>query len=356
MNAPAAVTPFPQRPATAAVGGALVEIESQRAIQETQAAMIIAKRFPRDQAAAMERILQACTRPALAESAQYQYSRGGTDITGPSIRAAETFAREWGNMQFGIRELSQAGGESEVEAFCWDIETNTRQVKVFKVPHIRYTKQGSKRLEDPRDIYEMVANQGARRLRACILGVIPGDVVDAAMEQCETTLRTKIEITPELIAGMLDKFAEYKVTKAMIEKRIQRNIDTLTPAQVVQLRKIYNSLKDGMGSVADFFEVAEEAAPPAAEPKGGTAGLKTAMRSSKGDKAEKPAAAQPDKKADAPTVDQVRAKLKAARDAKDVDLLNVEADLIRQVESEADRRTLTDEYRQFLAELNEDVA
>lgn len=264
-------SPFPARPLSS--GGAMVEVESQRAIQETQAAMVIAKRFPRDQAAAMDRVLQACTRPSLAESAMYQYSRGGTDITGPSIRMAETLAREWGNMQYGIRELTQANGESEVEAFCWDIETNTRQVKVFKVPHVRFTRQGSKRLEDPRDIYEMVANQGARRLRACILGVIPGDVVDAAMEQCEVTLKTKIEITPDTIKGMLEKFAEYGVTKVMIEKRLQRNIDSITPAAFLQFRKIYTSLKDGMGSVSDFFDQ-EASAEPA--PKG-TAGLKAAV-------------------------------------------------------------------------------
>ena len=43
---------------------------------------------------------------------------------------------------------------------------------------------------DPRDIYEMVANQGARRLRACILGIIPGDVVGASVEECQKTLTT----------------------------------------------------------------------------------------------------------------------------------------------------------------------
>ena len=66
MNTVAATSPFPARPSAPAGIGALVEIESQRAIQETQAAMIIAKRFPRDQAAALDRVLQACTRPALA--------------------------------------------------------------------------------------------------------------------------------------------------------------------------------------------------------------------------------------------------------------------------------------------------
>jgi len=110
---------------------ATVEIESARAIQEVQAAMAIAKRFPRDVPAARERILQACRRPVLAERAIYAYPRGGQTITGPSVHLAEAMAQNWGNMQFGIRELSQQAGESTVEAFAWDMETNTRAIKTF---------------------------------------------------------------------------------------------------------------------------------------------------------------------------------------------------------------------------------
>lgn len=245
-------------PQKASHSGALVETESQRAIAETQAAVLMAKRFPRDQAGAMDKIITACTRTTLAESATYSYARGGQEITGPSIRLAETIAQLWGNLQFGIRELSQVNGESEVEAFAWDIETNTRQVKIFKVRHERHTKQGAKKLTDPRDIYELVANNGARRLRACILGVIPGDVVEAAVSQCDVTLKTTADVTPETINKMVEKFAEFGVTKAMIEKRIQRNIESITPALVVNLRKIYNSLKDGMAQPVDFFEIAEQ--------------------------------------------------------------------------------------------------
>lgn len=256
---------------------AAADTDQTRAIAETQAAMVIAKRFPRDQIAAMDRILQAFTRPTLAESAMYSYSRGGTDITGPSIRAAETLAQCWGNIQFGVRELEQRNGESTVEAFAWDIETNARQVKVFQVPHLRYTKKGSYKLEDPRDVYELVANQGARRLRACILGIIPGDVTEQAMRQCETTLRTKIEVTPDLIKSLLAKFAEHGVMQAQIEKRIQRHMDAITPALVVQLGKIYNSLKDGMSTPSEWFETdVDGGEQKQAAPARGSAGLKAA--------------------------------------------------------------------------------
>jgi len=242
-------------------GGAAAETESQRAIAEVKAALISAKQFPRDQLAATERILSACCRPTLAESAVYSYTRGGAEVTGPSIRLAEAIAQAWGNLQFGIRELSQSGGKSTVEAFCWDVETNTRQVKVFEVPHIRHTRQGAKLLTDPRDVYELVANQGARRLRACILGVVPGDVVDAALSQCEATLRTKVDVTPEGIKALLGAFSEIGVTADQVAQKLGHRADSIVPAEVVRLRKIYRGIKDGYSTVEAEFPRADGDAP-----------------------------------------------------------------------------------------------
>lgn len=241
-------------------GNAVAQSDQQRAIAEVQAAMMIARMNPRDPIAAMDRILNACSRQSLADAAVYTYNRGGSDVSGPSIRLAEAMAQQWGNMQFGIRELEQRHGESTVQAFAWDVETNTRREVTFQVPHLRYTKAGVKRLEDPRDIYEMVANQGARRLRACILAVIPGDVTEAAVQQCEVTMKTNADTSPETIQKMVTAFAEFGVTKEQIEKRIQRRLDAIQPAQVVQLKKVYASLRDGMSSVGDWFE-AEASSP-----------------------------------------------------------------------------------------------
>lgn len=238
--------------------------ESSRAVAEVQAALFIARTNPRDQKRAMDRILNACCRPSLAESAIYAYARGGSSITGPSIRLAEAVAQQWGNMQFGIRELSNNGGKSEVQAFAWDVETNTRREITFTVPHIRHTKKGSYKLEDPRDIYELVANQGARRLRACILAVVPGDVVEAAVNQCQITLQSHTDVTAEGIKKLIEAFEQLNVTKTQIEKFCQCRAEAIKPAQIVRLRSIYTSLRDGMSSPSDWFEPDETAQPIAA--------------------------------------------------------------------------------------------
>lgn len=236
--------------------GAVVQVEQGRAMQEVQAAMIVAKKFPRDQHAAFSRIMTACERPVLAEAASYSYPRGGTLITGPTIRLAEVMAQNWGNMEFGIKELSQDSGGSEVQAFAWDLETNVRQSKTFIVPHKMKAYGSFKVLKDPRDIYEHVANMGARRLRACILGIIPGDIVDAAVIKCEETL-VKGEGKPieDRVRDMLTRFKEIEISQELIEKRLQHKTTAIVRSQLVELGKIYNSIKDGMSERSDWFDV-----------------------------------------------------------------------------------------------------
>lgn len=273
--------------------GALAQTDAQRAIAEVQAAMMIARANPRDEKQAIDRILNACQRQRLAEAAVYSYSRGGSEISGPSIRLAEALAQNWGNIQFGIREIEQrAGVESTVQAFAWDVETNVKREMVFTVPHVRHTRKGSYKLDDPRDVYEMVANNGSRRLRACILAVIPGDVIDMAVEQCEATMRVKADVSPEGIQKMVAAFEELGVTQHQLETRIQRRLDAIQPAQVVNLKKIYASLRDGMSQVADWFEPIETDDAPEATT--GNAGAKAALKAAAKPKAEKAKATEPE--------------------------------------------------------------
>lgn len=234
----------------------MIEVASSRVAQEVQASMAIAKRFPRDEQACIDKILQACQRQSLAEQAQYVYPRGGSNVTGPSIRLAEMLAQSWGNIDFGIVELEQRDGESVMMSYAWDLETNTRQTKIFTVAHERHTRNGVTALTDPRDIYELTANQGSRRLRACILGIIPGDIQDLAVDECTKTLKSKSkESISSRIDKMLSAFKKYNVTKEHIEKRLGHNISATSEQELVNLISVFNAIKDGMSSASDHFDL-----------------------------------------------------------------------------------------------------
>lgn len=240
---------------------AMVQIESSRAVQEAQAAFVVAKRFPRHELHAEDKIIEACQRISLAEMAEYAYPRGGVQVTGPSIRLAEVMARLWGNMRYGFRELSQSGGVSEVQAYAIDLETNALQERVFQVKHTRAARGQLTQLTDPRDIYELIANQAARRVRACILALIPGDVQEKAIQTCRETLSgASDEPLKERVRKMLTAFTEFDVTEDMIERRLGKKISAIKEPDLLKLRQIYTSLNDGMSVPGQWFDVGTDMA------------------------------------------------------------------------------------------------
>lgn len=235
-------------------GGMLAQ--TSREMEEVKGQIFMAKQFPRNTIQAEARILDACKRKSLAETAIYSYPRGGQRVSGPSIRLAEVVAQNWGNISFGIKELKQENGESEVMAYAWDLETNVRQEKIFTVKHERHTKKGVNYLTDSRDIYELVANNGARRLRSCILAVIPGDIIDNAVIECEKTLSNQNDKPlADRLKEAFKLFKEnYDVTQEMIEERFGYKTSAFTERNLIDLGGIYRSIKDGMSKVEDWFE------------------------------------------------------------------------------------------------------
>lgn len=239
-----------------------VAIEQSRAVAEALGKIQIAKAYPRSLAEAYANVEKSCSRPSFADIATYAYPRGGNTVTGPSIRLAEELARCFGNIQYGIRELSQRPGESEMQAFAWDMENNVERTMNFTVKHERHTKSGVTKLTDPRDIYEMTANQGGRRVRACILAVIDRDLETFALDVCKRALAGggNLSIT-DTIRKLVSEFGKLGIQAQHIEQRMGVKLDDLLPDQIAELRGIYNSLRDGMTRASDWFSVPAEREP-----------------------------------------------------------------------------------------------
>lgn len=232
-----------------------VAIEASRAIAEAQGKLVIAKRFPRDEVQAYNRVAQACQRKGIAEKAFYSYNRGGGTVSGPTIRFAEELARCWGNIDYGIKELSQDEGKSEMQAYAWDLETNAQSVQNFTNPHIREVGGKAKILTSQRDIYEINANMGARRLRSRILAILPTDLVDMAIAECKKTLAgNNDEPLIDRVKKMVVAFGKLGVTQEQIEKRLGHKVDTMTIDDFTDYIGIYNAIKQGESKIAEWFE------------------------------------------------------------------------------------------------------
>ncbi len=237
-----------------------IAIEASRAIAEAQGKLVIAKRFPRDEVAAYAKAMEACKRPSMAEKAFYSFPRGGQTVEGPTIRFAEELARCWGNIDYGIKELSQDNGKSEMQAYAWDLETNAQSVQNFTNPHQR--EQGKKMvtLTSQRDIYENNANMATRRLRSRILAILPSWFVEDCIEECKKTIAGNNE-TPliDRIKKMVIQFAKFGVTQEQLEKRLKRKIDTMTADDLVEYVGIYNAIKNKESKISEWFEAEEVA-------------------------------------------------------------------------------------------------
>jgi hypothetical protein len=249
---------------------AAVNAEAQKVAAQVQAQMMIAARFPRVRTQVIDEITAACASVKLAEKASYSFSRAGSSVEGPTIRLAEMIAQCWGHLEFGTKILEQNSKTAVCLAYARDYQKNTSVQKEFTVSlsRTKKTKEGGYLtipLETPRDISEAIGSQASRFERTCILKLIPADVVEHAIEQCDETLKNKVKITEDTLKKLLEAFEKYGVTRSMIEEKIQRKFESLQPGNYLMLRKIYNSLETGMGVVEDFFRVvvvAEKAEKP----------------------------------------------------------------------------------------------
>lgn len=232
------------------------EYQESRELSAIKGKMYLARQFPRDPERSLARVLEECRRKELAESAQYEFPRGDSVVKGPSIRLVEVLARHWGNIDFGVTEVDTSPEETVIKTYAWDLETNVADEKTFTVKHERSTKKGSYRLTDERDIYEAVANKGARRKRACLLSVLPGWYVSAAAAECEKTLAASLtdgRTIEEVRLRLAEAFRELGISPAQLSAKAGRDVDKLTQNDIVKLRHLYSAIKDGFVKPADAF-------------------------------------------------------------------------------------------------------
>ncbi len=236
--------------------GQATAIEQSRAVAEVYAAVMVARDVPRNQQAALRDMREVCAMPALAERAFFAFPRGKQTVEGASIHLARELARCWGNIQHGVGELRRDDehGQSEMLAFAWDLQSNSRVQTIFIVPHKRDTRDGVKPLTDMRDLYENNANQGARRVRECIFAVVPVWFREEAETICRRTLNDGGgKPLQQRVADAVERFAELDVTEADLARKVGRPLAEWTAATVGGLVTVYQSLKRGELRRDDVF-------------------------------------------------------------------------------------------------------
>lgn len=240
--------------------------EAARAVAEIRGAILMARHFPRDEDKAIVRINKTCRRFAFAEAAFYAFPRGGTTVQGPSVNLARELGRLWGNVRWGKRVLRDDGESILLEAWAWDVELNSfvsdqdtfKNLVQRKNPKTRRTEWV---VPDERDKRELINRRGAICTRNCLLQVLPRDVVDQAFDLCKDRVRKGAKDDYEgVVRNLLTNFSALGIEKEHLEGWLARKrgaeaapIRSMSEDEVVELRGIYTSLKEGNSNAAEYF-------------------------------------------------------------------------------------------------------
>jgi hypothetical protein len=233
------------------------QVEQARAVAQVQAAALMARQFPRDESQAVLRMRSATDRVELARVGFYRYNRGGTQINELTIHVARELARCWGNIDYGVVEISRdpVAKQSEMLAYAWDMETNARSATTFIVPWVRDANGRLVPIDSPRDVYENNANVGARRLREMIKSVMPGWLFDEAKERLKGVAQRQqanVPIETQRV-NAIEKFATLGVLRRQLEDKLSRKADDWTAQDMFDLSVIFQSLQQRETTVEEEF-------------------------------------------------------------------------------------------------------
>ena len=226
-------------------------VEQARAVAEVAAAVQVAQQCPRDMRRAWADMQESCSRLGLASRAFYNVRNRGN---GPTVHLARELARLWGNIDYGVHELSRDDerGMSEIRAYAWDQQTNVRSSRTFQVPHKRMG--GGAKLTDLTDIYLNNQNIGARAVRECILSALPADFVEDAKGQCSKTIeRGDGKPLVDRITALITAFAGIGVKVPQIEQRLGRPRGQWTAVDVADLGVVFRTIERRETTVGEEF-------------------------------------------------------------------------------------------------------
>lgn len=233
---------------------------------EVQAAIISAKKFPRDENASFLRVTKSFSRAGLADDAMWSFPRGGQKISGPSVQAARELARCWGNITFGLRVVDVDDTYVHIKGRACDLESNTcveAEDKFEKKIQRKNSRTGISEwvvAVDERDLRELINRRGSILVRNCILQIIPPDVIDSAMDRARKTKEAVFDgklqkNRDETIRELVVAFAKHGVSIPMLEQYLGHALVLVTHTQLVDLGSIFSSLKDGQVKREEVFDV-----------------------------------------------------------------------------------------------------
>lgn len=245
---------------------------------EVEARFAVAVHRPRDMDLARVTLLADCKRPHFAAVARYSKPVGGKPVEGPSIRFAEAALRALGNVEVSSPVVYEDEEKRIVRVTVCDLESNLTHrtdIAIAKTVERRKLGNGQKPISTRTNTYgetvyivaatddELAVKQAAlvsKALRTLALRIVPGDLVDEAMDVVIDTQRKGDTADPEAARKKLvDAFVGIGVSPASLKEYLGHEVSACAPAELTHLRAIYAAIKDGETSWKDVVAKPEDA-------------------------------------------------------------------------------------------------
>jgi len=230
-----------------------------------EARFTVALKFPRDWDAVRQNLIKECERPSFAHDKSTLYKKPiGSGVEGLGIRFVETALRCMKNVHINAATTYEDDQKRILTVSVTDLESNItydKSVTVTKtVERSKPNSDGSyltkRKNTQGRDVFlvsatddDLLNKEGSmvsKAIRTSGLRLVPGDL----QSECEAIIR-KIRVDkaakdPDAEKrSIADAFADLNVSVAMLQEFLGHKLETCSPAELVDLRGIYGSIKDG---------------------------------------------------------------------------------------------------------------
>ena len=263
---------------------------------EIESAFVMALKKPRNRDQARIEILQACKSKTFADMAKYKKPVGKKQnsqgqwvqnfVEGPSIRFAEEMIRAWTNVKVQSMVIYEDDDRRITFVNVVDLENNnsySSQITVEKTVE-RKSAKGREVVYERTNTYgervfvvratdDEIRNKEAallsKEIRNSSLRLIPQDITQDAMAQVAVTIVSGVSSDMgSAKKQILDAFVEIGIKPVDLEEYLEHTMDTISPAEIADLRAVYNTIKSGeatwasyIGKEAENAQVQEEKAP-----------------------------------------------------------------------------------------------
>ncbi len=246
------------------------QAQAAAATAAIQAGYIMAMQHPRHMDNVRQRLMWQCKSPAFAEVAKY-HKPVGKGVVGPSIRFVEAALRHMGNVKLAAQVVYDDAEKRIIQVTAVDLETNYADEQTIVIQKViarswklagrqpiaeRLNSHGKPlyiyRAQSDDEIADQVSAAVSKAKRQCGLRIIPGELTAECMTIVDQVVKNSAAEDPD--AGrrkVLDAFATLNVLPSELEKWLGHDVAQASPAEIEELRAVYNAVSEGEASWAD---------------------------------------------------------------------------------------------------------